>query len=107
MEQALICCKCTNSFSSGKKDPIDIQDYNNVLDATYELLRMNPSVIGCVMMNGDMDANNSQKRSSKTTIEDGTIGEELLAEEQEDPTLDKNDTSVPSRPQKRAKNEAA
>ncbi|OEU07335.1 hypothetical protein FRACYDRAFT_251140 [Fragilariopsis cylindrus CCMP1102] len=107
MEQALICCKCTNSFSSGKKDPIDIQDYNNDLDATYELLTMNPSVIGCVMMNGDIDANNSQKRSSKTTTEDGTIGEELLAEEQEDPTLDKNDTSVPSRPQKRAKNEAA
>jgi hypothetical protein len=91
MEQALICCKCTNSFSSGKKDPIDIQDYNNVLDATYELLRMNPSVIGCVMMNGEIYANSSQKRLSKTTTEDGTIGEELLA----------------SRPQKRAKNEAA
>jgi hypothetical protein len=107
MEQAIICCKCTNSVVSNKTDPIDIQDYNNDLDATYELLRMNPSVIGSIMMDGDMDANDSLKRSSKTTTDDGTIGEKFLAEEQEDPTLDRNDTGVPSRPHKRAKNEAA
>ena len=59
------------------------------------------------MMDGDMDANDSLKRSSKTTTDDGTIGEKFLAEEQEDPTLDRNDTGVPSRPHKRAKNEAA